>query len=187
MMHTGFSAVLPCNHIPTELQKRGNWNLSPVMWMTRERGVPRDRLWTLALKIRAKLCNDSWDFAFLSPSTSSPPPHCLILCTDPCKLLLLFSNEWHFVCLPDIFINFICVCVYFFRHDKNIFLSAALFEENLSLICCSCRGPYSQLKWTGFGSYPNEATTCWTLIGHLRGTKGHRGHLFAISCQKSVV
>lgn len=53
--------------------------------------------------------------------------------------------------------------------------SAALFEENLSLICCSCRGPFGQLKRTGFGSFPNEVTTCYTWIGHLRGTVGHRG------------
>lgn len=53
--------------------------------------------------------------------------------------------------------------------------SAALFEENLSLICCSCRGPFGQLKRTGFGSFPNEVTTCYTWIGHLRGMVGHRG------------
>lgn len=53
--------------------------------------------------------------------------------------------------------------------------STALFEENLSLICCSCRGPFGQLNRAGFGSFPNEATTCYTWIGHLGGTLGHRG------------
>lgn len=53
--------------------------------------------------------------------------------------------------------------------------STALFEENLSLICCSCRGPFGQLNRAGFGSFPNEGTTCYTWIGHLRGTQGHRG------------
>lgn len=53
--------------------------------------------------------------------------------------------------------------------------STALFEENLSLICCSCRGAFGQLNRAGFGSFPNEATTCYTWIGHLGGTLGHRG------------
>lgn len=53
--------------------------------------------------------------------------------------------------------------------------STTLFDENLSLICCSCRGPFGQLNRAGFGSFPNEATTCYTRIGHLRGTVGHRG------------
>lgn len=48
--------------------------------------------------------------------------------------------------------------------------STTLFDENLSLICCSCRGPFGQLNRAGFGSFPNEATTCYTWIGHLRGT-----------------
>lgn len=54
-------------------------------------------------------------------------------------------------------------------------ISSALFGENLSLICCSCRGPFGQLKRTGFGSFPNEVTTCYPWIGHLEGTVGHRG------------
>lgn len=53
--------------------------------------------------------------------------------------------------------------------------STTLFDENLSLICCSCRGPFGQLNRAGFGSFPNEVTTCYTWIGHLRGTVGHRG------------
>lgn len=77
-----------------------------------------------------------------------------------------------------------CVCARFSRHDFSLTppnkrsggrKSTALFEENLSLICCSCRGPFSQLKRTGFGSFPNETTTCYTWIGHLRGMVGHRG------------
>lgn len=53
--------------------------------------------------------------------------------------------------------------------------STALFEENLSLICCSCGGPFGQLNRAGFGSFPNEGTTCYPRIGHLGGTVGHRG------------
>ena len=53
--------------------------------------------------------------------------------------------------------------------------STALFEENLSLICCSCRGPFGQLTRAGVGSFPNEVTTCYTWVGHLRGMVGHGG------------
>lgn len=53
--------------------------------------------------------------------------------------------------------------------------STALFEENLSLICCSCGGAFGQLNRAGFGPFPNEGTTCYPWIGHLGGTVGHRG------------
>lgn len=126
------------------------------------------------------------------PSLSLELPDCLILHRHQWELLLLFNNKWYFVCLPDTFINFTFLCMHtcFSRHDFSptppspplLFWgrggwrkSAALFEENLSLICCSCRGPFGQLKRTGFGSFPNEVTTCYTWIGHLRGMVGHRG------------
>lgn len=121
------------------------------------------------------------------PSLSPERPGCLIPYTHQCGLLLLLNNKWYFVCLPDTFINFsrVCMCTCFSRHDFSPTppqirggmgrKSTALFEENLSLICCSCRGPFGQLNRAGFGSFPNEGTTCYTWIGHLRGTQGHRG------------
>lgn len=122
----------------------------------------------------------------LLPSLSLKLPGCLIPYTHQCGLLLPFNNKWYFVCLPGTFINFtfLRMCTCFSRHDFSLTppnkrrggrKSTALFEENLSLICCSCRGPFNQLKRTGFGSFPNETTTCYTWIGHLRGMVGHRG------------
>lgn len=121
------------------------------------------------------------------PSLSLELPGCPIPYTHQCGLLLPLNNKWYFVCLPDTFINltFVCMCTFlqaWFLPDTPQIKggggggeSTALFEENLSLICCSCRGPFGQLKRTGFGSFPNEVTTCYTWIGHLRGTVGHRG------------
>lgn len=171
------------------------WEESLYLALNEKRGGGGD-LWTLALKIRANLWNNSCVCISRSPCKFLD---CLLLHLHQCRLLLLFSNKWHFVCLLDIFINFFLFVYVCARAHARIspgmiqtffilFLkSAALFEENLSLICCSCRGPHSQLKRTGFGSCPKEVTTCWPLIGHLGGTKGHRGHLFAISCQSRVV